>query len=147
MSFNFNNETPIYLQIIEHLKKLIISRQLLPNQRIMPVREMSLEYGVNPNTVQKALKELEDMGLIYTESTNGKYVTTNKELISNMVEQTINEEIEKFYKYMAKLGLSKDEVNKIIEKKVYFTWFYNYFIMGLFLYSDSIKLLLFKINE
>ena len=117
MGYNFNNDTPIYLQIIDFIKQEIISKRYKPNQKIPTVREFAAMFEVNPNTVQKALQELEEMGLVYTESTNGKFVTTNKELISNMVEQTINEEIEKFYKYMAKLGLSKDEVNKIMEKK------------------------------
>ena len=109
MSFNFNNETPIYLQIIEHLKKLIISRQLLPNQRIMPVREMSLEYGVNPNTVQKALKDLEDLGLIYTESTNGKYVTNDENIISKIKDETINKMIGDFFYSMEQIGIDKNQ--------------------------------------
>lgn len=109
MSFNFNNETPIYLQIIEHLKKLIISRQLLPNQRIMPVREMSLEYGVNPNTVQKALKELEDLGLIYTESTNGKYVTNDENIINKIKDETINKMIGDFFYSMEQIGIDKNQ--------------------------------------
>ena len=75
MSYDFNNDIPIYLQIIEHIKLQIINKTYLPNQKIPSVRDLSVLYEVNPNTVQKALTELETMGLIFTESTNGKFVT------------------------------------------------------------------------
>ena len=58
MSYQFDNDMPIYLQIIEHIKGLIISNKYLPNDKLMSVRDMSIEYGVNPNTIQKALAEL-----------------------------------------------------------------------------------------
>ena len=59
MGYDFNNETPIYLQIIEYIKMQIISGAVLPNQKLPSVREYALELGVNPNTIQKALSELE----------------------------------------------------------------------------------------
>ena len=64
MSYSFNDDTPIYTQIIEHIKMQIIGKKYLPKQKIPSVRELSYEYQVNPNTVQKALSELENMGLI-----------------------------------------------------------------------------------
>ena len=87
MSFNFNDELPIYLQIIEHIKMQIISKKYLPNQKLPSVRELSFELEVNPNTVQKALFELENIGLIYTERTNGKFVTDNEQLIEDIKNQ------------------------------------------------------------
>ena len=117
MGYNFNNDTPIYLQIIDYIKQEIISKRYKPNQKLHSVREFAVMFEVNPNTIQKALQELEETGLIYTESTNGKFITTDAELISQISNQTINEEIEKFYKYMEKLGLQRDEVNRIMSKK------------------------------
>ena len=117
MGYSFNNDTPIYLQIIDYIKQQIISKKYKPNEKIPSVREYALMFEVNPNTIQKALQELEEMGLIYTESTNGKFVTTDDVLILKVAKQTINEEIDKFYKYMEKLGLSREEVNKIISNK------------------------------
>ena len=117
MGYNFNNDTPIYLQIIDYIKQQIICKSYKPNQKIPTVREFAVMFEVNPNTIQKALQELEEMRLIYTESTNGKFVTNDEKLILSIAKQTINEEIEKFYKYMEKLGLSKEEVNKIMSKK------------------------------
>ena len=63
MSFDFKNDTPIYIQIIEYIKTMIISKKYLPNQKLPSVRELSLFFEVNPNTIQKALFELENMEL------------------------------------------------------------------------------------
>ena len=78
MEYIFNNETPIYLQLVEKLKMQIVSGELKQGQRIPSVRELALVARVNPNTMQKALAELESQGLVYTERTNGKFVTQNQ---------------------------------------------------------------------
>lgn len=117
MSFDFNSNTPIYIQIIEHIKMLIISKKYLPNDKIPSVRELSFIYEVNPNTVQKALTELEDMGLIYTERTNGKFVTTNEVLIDKITNETIENMIDIFYESMSKIGLTKKQVLERLNKK------------------------------
>ena len=93
MSFDFKNDIPIYIQIIEHLKLQIISKKYLPNQKIPSVRELSLIFEVNPNTIQKALLELEYIGLIYTDRTNGKYVTGDEKLIGDIATKTIEKMI------------------------------------------------------
>ena len=117
MSYNFNNDTPIYLQIIEHIKMKIISKQLLPNQKISSVRELSVEYKVNPNTIQKALSELEKIGLIETERTNGKFVTGNTKIIDKITKQTIKDMINNFYKSMENLGIDKKQIIDILTNK------------------------------
>ena len=117
MSFEFNNESPIYLQIIEHIKLQIISSQYLPNQKLKSVREMSVEYGVNPNTIQKALFELEQMGLIFTERTNGKFVTTNEETIRKIKEQTLQKMVDDFFDSMQKIGIDKEQTIAILNKE------------------------------
>ena len=116
MNFEFNNERPIYLQIIEHIKMQIISKNYLPNQKLPSVRELSFEFQVNPNTIQKALAELENIGLIYTERTNGKFITSDEEIIKRVTENTINEMIEKFFSSMSEIGLSKKEIIEIINR-------------------------------
>lgn len=114
MSYNFNDDTPIYLQIIEHIKMQIISKKYLPKQKLPSVRELSYEYEVNPNTVQKALFELENLGLIFTERTNGKFVTDNVKLIEDIKNQTIQEMIEDFYASMENIGIEKEQVLQIL---------------------------------
>jgi len=113
MSFDFDNNTPIYLQIIEDIKIKIISKKILPNQKLLSVREMSLEYGVNPNTIQKSLMDLEDMGLIYTERTNGKYVTGDEKLIQKIKQEIIKLKVQDFLSSMHELGLSQEEIIEI----------------------------------
>ena len=117
MGYDFNNNTPIYLQIIDYVKLQIISKKYKPKDKIPSVRELAMQFEVNPNTVQKALVELEKSGLIYTESTNGKFVTINENLILQVFNETVQQEIDKFYSYMKNLGLSKQEVNKFLNKE------------------------------
>ena len=118
MSYEFKNDTPIYLQIIELIKMQIISKKYLPNDKIPSVRELSVQFSVNPNTIQKALTELEDIGLIYTERTNGKFVTYDVKIIKKVTERTIRERVQGFYNSMEQLGFSKEEVLEIIKEKL-----------------------------
>ena len=84
MDYIFDNERPIYVQLVEKIRLEIISGRLRSGERLPSVRELALITKVNPNTMQKALAELEDEGLVYTERTNGKFVTENVELIKKI---------------------------------------------------------------
>ena len=116
MSFYFNNDTPIYLQIIEYVKMQIINSQYQAGDRLPSVRELSLMFEVNPNTVQKALGELEDKGLIFTERTNGKFVTKNIDVINSIKCETIEKKVEEFIKDMQSLGISKSDIVELLRK-------------------------------
>ena len=83
VDYIFDNERPIYVQLVEKIRLEIISGRLKSGERLPSVRELAITARVNPNTMQKALMELEIEGLVYTERTNGKFVTQNKELIEN----------------------------------------------------------------
>lgn len=115
MSFVFKSDIPIYLQIIEHIKMQIIRKEYKPYDRLPSVRELSLVFEVNPNTVQKALLELEETGLIFTERTNGKFVTGDMEVIKRVTEETLSDMVGDFLLSMQKLGYSKEQVLKIIK--------------------------------
>lgn len=117
MSFDFNNDVPIYLQIIEDIKIKIISGKYIPNQKLQSVRDLSMVYQVNPNTMQKALAELESIGLIYTERTNGKFITNDASIINSIKENTINERFDEFFKSMADIGLSKKQIIDLLKGK------------------------------
>lgn len=110
----YSPDAPIYLQIIYNLKTLIISEQWQPGQRIGSVRELALEFRVNPNTMQRALTELERGDLIRTERTTGRFVTEDKELIEKTREQMAFEIIEKMYNSLKKLGYSREQIISII---------------------------------
>lgn len=112
MNFEFDNNSPIYMQIVEKIKFLIISGRLNLGSKLPSVRELASEAKVNPNTIQKALSELEEMGLIFTERTNGKYVTLDGELIMDYKKVFADELSEKYVKSMQELGFSKLEIMK-----------------------------------
>ena len=84
MEYNFDNERPIYIQLIKLIEREIVSGRLKNGERIPSVREYANSFKVNPNTMQKALMELEKEGLIYIERTNGKYITEDTELIKKV---------------------------------------------------------------
>ena len=83
------NNIPIYIQLVEQLKIYIISGEIKPGERLSSVRDLALQTKVNPNTMQKALVELEELSLVYTERTNGKYVTTDTSLIDKYKERLL----------------------------------------------------------
>lgn len=116
MDFIFDNDRPIYLQLVEYLKLYIVSGKLQPGERLLSVREFALQIKVNPNTVQKALAELEIEGLIYTERTNGKFVTKNQELIEKIKNQLALEKVNKYLSDMERLGISNKEAVKYLQE-------------------------------
>ena len=109
MTLKFDNNIPIYIQLVEKLKIDIISGKIKPGERMLSVREYALHSKVNPNTMQKALVELENLKLIYTERTNGKYVTTNQKLIDKYKKQYADELSNKFLSNMKDIGFENEE--------------------------------------
>ena len=110
MEYNFNNNTPIYSQISQILKIKIISGEYPPGDRLPSVRDLALLLKANPNTVQRALSELETDGLIYTERTNGKFVTEDGGLISKYKSEYANSITREYFESMQKIGFGKTDV-------------------------------------
>ena len=77
IKFDFDSNRPIYIQLVEQLELYIISGKIPPGERLPSVRDLAIQAKVNPNTMQRALAELEDAKLIHTERTNGKFITEN----------------------------------------------------------------------
>ena len=109
MDYIFDNERPIYVQLVEKLRLEIVSGKLKIGERLPSVRELALTARVNPNTMQKALAELEEQGLIYTERTNGKFVTENKELIEKIKKELAEEKVNNYIKDMKNIGITYEE--------------------------------------
>lgn len=116
MKFEFDNNIPIYIQLVEQLKIYIISGNIKSGERLPSVRELAQQTKVNPNTMQKALTELEDLKLVYTERTNGRYVTQDQALIDKLRLEYANELSKEYLASMKKIGFSGLEVNEIIKK-------------------------------
>ena len=117
MNFVFDNNTPIYVQLVEQLKISIISGEIATSERLPSVRDLALQAKVNPNTVQRAFSELEELGLVYTERTNGKFVTDNKELILKYKLEYANEITANYINSMAKIGFTTEQTLAFIDKQ------------------------------
>ena len=109
MNFTFDNERPIYLQLLEHLRTAIAAGSFSPGEKLPSVRELALAAKVNPNTVQKALAQLESEGLIFTERTNGKFVSENAAAIRQAKESLAREIAAKYFEEMKRIGYSDAE--------------------------------------
>ena len=109
MDYIFDNERPIYVQLVEKVIIEIISGKLKTAERIPSVRELAITARVNPNTMQKALAELESEELIYTERTNGKFVTENKVLIEKIKKELAEEKVNNYIKDMKNIGITYEE--------------------------------------
>ena len=115
MEFTFDNNIPIYIQVLEYMKIYLISGVFKCGEKLPSVREFSTTFKVNPNTMQKALAELESMNLIYTEGTNGKYVTNDTKLIEKLKDEYAITLAKSYFQGMKKIGLGKAESIKYLE--------------------------------
>ena len=114
MSWIFDNNKPIYLQIMEKIKLQIISHKLEPNQQLPTVRELASEAGVNPNTIQRALADLEREGFVYTKRTSGRFVTEDLDLILQSRKQLSEEQLQQFVTGMVEFGYEKEELPTVL---------------------------------
>lgn len=107
MSWKLDNDRPIYLQLLQQLIVKIVSGEYKPGDRILAVRELAAEAAVNPNTMQRALAELESIGLVVTQRTAGRTITTDVQLIDSRRKALAISQGEVFLQAMKKLGYSK----------------------------------------
>lgn len=117
MDWNFENDRPIYIQLVEKLKLAIIAGEYLAGERLPSVRDLAIEIKANPNTVQRALVDLEQTGLIYTQRTNGKFVTEDKKLVQKIRDELAKEAFNKFQDNMKQLGFGEEEIRQYLIKQ------------------------------
>ena len=115
MKWKFRGDRPIYAQIIEHLERGILSGEYPPGGDIPSVRTLALEAEVNPNTMQKALAELEAQGLLQTHRTAGRTVTEDKTMIDKLKSDLASAQVEAFFEGMKSIGIDAGEAAKLIE--------------------------------
>ena len=116
IQFKFDNERPIYLQLVEQLRVAIVSGAYEAGSRLPSVRELAIMAKVNPNTMQKALTELESDRLIFTERTNGKYVTDDQKLLDKYKIELAADIVNKYTGDMAKIGITYAESIKYLKQ-------------------------------
>lgn len=115
MAWILDDSCPIYLQIEGLIKTKIISGVYQPGQKLPSVRDLAAEAAVNPNTMQKALTELERSGLVYTQRTSGRFITEDTAKMTELKEQIAREQLQLFLKNMEQLGLSRDDIRRLLE--------------------------------
>lgn len=116
MELVFDNNIPIYIQLLDYLKIYLISGVFKTGEKLPSVREFSAIFNVNPNTMQRALTELEGMDLIYTERTNGKFVTRDEALIEKLKDEYAMTLARSYFQGMKRIGLGKAESIKYLER-------------------------------
>lgn len=116
MSWTLDNDRPIYLQLMEHIQRDIIAGVYQPGDKLPSVRDLALEAAVNPNTMQKALSELERSGLVYSQRTSGRFITEDTEMLTQMKKELATEHIQEFFQKMEQLGFSRAELLTLVTK-------------------------------
>ena len=116
MKVDYSNNLPIYVQLVEDLKIKIISKEYNIGDSLPSVRELASIYKVNPNTMQKALTELENLGLIMTERTNGKFVTKNLKIIENFKKNYAKNICLQFLENLNSIGYDNEKAICLLEE-------------------------------
>ncbi len=116
MPWNLDSDRPIFIQIIEKIQMDIISGMYAPGDKLPSVRELAQKASVNPNTMQKALSELEHTGLVYSQRTSGRYITEDTAMIADLKTTLARDIVTQFLDNMLRLGISEEEVIPLISK-------------------------------
>ena len=115
MSWDFNDDRPIYAQLMEQIQLRIISGIYKVGEKLPSVRDMASDASVNPNTMQKALTELERTGLVFSQRTSGRFITEDSNMIKDIRNSLAKEQIENFIYSMEKIGYTKQETIELVE--------------------------------
>ena len=118
MPWNLDSDRPIFVQIVERIEKQILSGKYQPGDKLPSVRDLAMEAAVNPNTMQKALSELERSGLLYTQRTSGRFITEDQNMINQLKKNLAKETIENFLLQMQDIGFSKEETLSIMSETI-----------------------------
>ncbi len=116
MPWNLDSDRPIFIQIIEKIQMDIISGLYAPGDKLPSVRELAQKASVNPNTMQKALSELERTGLVYSQRTSGRYITEDTAMIAELKSTLAKDIVTQFLDNMLRLGIPEEEVIPLISK-------------------------------
>ena len=117
MAWSFSADRPVYIQISERIKRLVLSGEYKPGEQIPSVRQLALEAAVNPNTIQHAFTELESNGLIISKNTVGRFVTNDEAIIEECRNDLAKSIAKDFIKNMSHLSITPEQAIKIIEEE------------------------------
>lgn len=115
MGWTFQPDRPIYSQLMEQIKRRIITGEYPPGEKMPSVRELAMEAAVNPNTMQKAFAQLEQEGLLHTQRTSGRFVTEDRKRIMSIKENLARNLAMDFLRSMQELGYSDSQTVTVLE--------------------------------
>ena len=115
MEWQFDNNMPIYTQLVDKIKLAIVSGEYTRGQRLAAVRDLASEAGVNPNTMQRAFQELERLGLVYTQRSNGRFVTEDEDVIETTKKALAEASIRSFMDSMQRIGYTREDIIRLLE--------------------------------
>ena len=118
MEWHIRADLPIYAQLIFQIKLAIVSGEYLPGERLASVRELAMDAGVNPNTMQRALQELEREGMVYSQRTSGRFVTEDTKVIESAKKHLAEDRIKDFLEQMGRLGYPKEEILSLLKASI-----------------------------
>ena len=118
MEWRIRADLPIYAQLVFQIKLAIVSGEYLPGERLASGRELAMDAGVNPNTMQRALQELERDGMVYTQRTSGRFVTEDTKVIESAKKQLAEDQIKDFLEQMGRLGYPKEEILSLLKASI-----------------------------
>lgn len=113
-NINFNSRDPIYLQVMEYFKTLLIADHLQLGEELPSRRQIARDLNINPNTVQRAFKEMEEKGWIYTEPNRPSRVTQNPEVVDEIKQDFVHTAIKKFVGSIQTIDISYEEVSRLL---------------------------------
>lgn len=116
MDWCYTNDRPIYTQLIEHIQRAIVTGEYPPGSKLPSVRELAAEAGVNPNTMQRALAELEAQGMLFTQRTSGRFVTQDVQSIAQLRDVLAGGIATEFVQNMQSLGCTPTEITQYVTK-------------------------------
>jgi len=113
----FNNRDPVYLQVVQHIKERIASGRTLAGQVIPSRRELGALMKINPNTVQKAYKEMEDQQLIITEGNSPSRITSDTHVLSQIRAELLGEAVRDFLEKVKNINVPIEELLLLVERQ------------------------------
>ena len=116
MEWNFKSGIPIYQQIVDELTMRVASGSYAPGDKLPSVRDLAMDAGVNPNTMQRALAELERKGLVFSERTSGRFVTKEESVLRKLHEELARVYFDEFAAKLKKIGMTSDEIEEQLTK-------------------------------
>ena len=117
MNVNFNNRDPVYLQVIRNFKEKIANGELVPGDEIPSRRELANMLKINPNTAQRAYKEMEEQGLIHTEKNHPSKITTDMKILGVVREELLVEAVDTFVASVRSINVPVDELLNLVKTK------------------------------